>query len=32
MLCASRYNNWLQFGNQDFLPHESELIELFEVA
>ncbi|MDE6434652.1 MAG: ImmA/IrrE family metallo-endopeptidase [Lachnospiraceae bacterium] len=32
MLCAYRYNNWLQFGSQDFLPYENDLMKLFQVA
>lgn len=32
MLCASRYNNWLQYGSKNFLPYENRLIKLFEVA
>ena len=32
MLCASRYNNWLQYGDKKFLPYEEELIKLFDVA
>ncbi len=32
MLCASRYNNWLQYGNKEYLPYENRLIQLFEVA
>lgn len=32
MLCASRYNNWLQYGSKEFLPYEHKLIQLFEAA
>ena len=32
MLCASRYNNWLQYGSKEFLPYENRLIQLFDVA
>ncbi len=32
MLCASRYNNWLQYGSREFLPYENELMTLFNVA
>ena len=32
MLCAARYNNWLQYGSKEFLPYEDRLIQLFEVA
>ncbi len=32
LLCASRYNNWLQYGSREFLPYENELMTLFNVA
>ena len=32
MLCGARYNNWLNYGGNEFLPYENELMTLFAVA